>query len=142
MLVENQPRNAKHARLQARRDQRLHERLAGLEILAADRDVAVSCARSSSAGTIGGQVRRAVGERHAGFQRGVRVDLAGRDLRVVLHESFFERRERLVHRRRRVWNTSVEPHQIMTRREAPVVCLEVPDVVHQHSALSIFAGRL
>ena len=40
---------------------------------------------------VGGQVRRAVGEGHAALQRGVGVDLAGRDLGIVLAAGPFRR---------------------------------------------------
>ena len=50
--------------------------------------------------SVGGQVRRAVGVRHAEFQRGVGVDLAGRNLRIVLLQALLESLQGLVHGRR------------------------------------------
>ena len=47
--------------------------------------------------SIRGQVRRAVGERNTGFERGVGVDLARSDLRIVLHQAALEILQRLVH---------------------------------------------
>ena len=39
---------------------------------------------------VGGQIRSAVGVGHAGLQRGVRVDLAGRDVGIVLLQPALE----------------------------------------------------
>ena len=114
--------HSQHARLQSRRDQRLHEGLAGLEILAADRNVAVS-RQIQQRGNIGRQVRRAVGERHAGLQRGVSINLAGRDFGIVLAQTLLESLESLV-TAAGLWNTSVDPHQIITRRSTLVFLLE------------------
>ena len=122
-----------HARLQSRRDQRLHERLAGLEILAADRNVALA-RQFQQRRRIGGQIRRAVGERHAGLQRGISVNLAGRDLRIVLLQAAFEILQRLMHGARLVENfggPAPDHHQALT----PLVFAELPDVVHQHFRL-------
>ena len=75
-----------HASLQARRDQRLHEGLAGLEIFSADRNIAFA-RQIQQRRHVGGQVRRAVGERDAAFQRRVSVNLARRDVGIVLHQA-------------------------------------------------------
>ena len=89
--------HAQQARLQTRRDQRLHERLAALIILAAHRQIPVA-RQFQQRRHVRGQVRRAVGVRHAQFQRRVGVDLAGRDLRIVLLQPAFEILQRGVHR--------------------------------------------
>ena len=81
--------HAQHARLQAGRDQGLHEGLAGLEVLAADRNAAVA-RQFEQRRRIRRQVRRAVGIGNAHFQRGVGVNLAGRDLRVALLQAALE----------------------------------------------------
>ncbi len=88
--------HAEHARLEAGRDQRLHEGLAGLEILAADRDIAF--ARQVEQGRdVVGEVGGAVGEGDVRHQRGVGVDLAGSDVGIVLFEALLEGGQRLVH---------------------------------------------
>ena len=84
-----------HAHLQARRDQRLHERLAGLEIFSANGKAALA-RQIQQRRRIGGQIRSAVGERHAGLERRVCVNLAGRDFRIVLHQPAFEILQRLM----------------------------------------------
>ena len=48
-------------------------------------------------GQVAAEVRRAVGVRHAGSERGVRVDLARADLDVVVLEALLERLDALVH---------------------------------------------
>ena len=82
-------RHPQHARLQSRRDQRLHEGLAGLEILAADRNLAIA-SQLQQRRRIGGQIRRAVGVGHAALQRGIGINLAGRDVRIVLLQAALE----------------------------------------------------
>ena len=57
-----------------------------------------SRARSSSAGVSVVRLRSAVGERNSAFERRVSVDLAGRDLRIVLRQPAFEILEGLMHR--------------------------------------------
>ena len=83
------------AGLEARRQDRLHEGLAGLEVLAADRHVA-SRARARACRDVDSQVGRAVGERDALHHRGVGVDLARRDVVAVVLQALLEAAERLV----------------------------------------------
>ena len=95
MLVEYQPLRPSRRALKAGRQHGLHQRLAGLEILAADRQFAL--ARQFVHGrNIDGQVRRAVGEGHAFHQRGVGIDHRRRDVLVILLHRFFERLHALV----------------------------------------------
>ena len=92
-------RHPEHARLQPRRDQRLHKRLAGLEVLAADREIGLA-RELQQRRRVGGQVGRAVGVRNSHLERGVSVDLARRDIGIVVREPGLEGFQRLMHRRR------------------------------------------
>ena len=99
--VRREPaRHAEEARLEAGRDDRLHEGLARLEVLAGDRHAAL-LGELPRGGEVDGQVRRAVRERHALEEAGPRVDLRVRDAGVVVREALFERALRLVHGRGR-----------------------------------------
>src|ERR1035441_7333675 len=80
---------AQHARLQAGGDQGLHEGLAALEVLAANRQIHVA-RQFLEGGHVGGEMGRTVGVRDAGFERGVGVNLAGGDFRIVLLEARLE----------------------------------------------------
>ena len=80
---------AELARLEGRRQDGFHERLAGLEILAAHGYVAV-VGQLQQRRDIDGQIRGAVAERYAGHQRGVGVNHAGGNGRVVVLEAVFE----------------------------------------------------
>ena len=70
---------ADHPGLQSRGDDRLHQRLAGLEVLAGDRHAA-GPRHLLEGRDVDRQVRRAVGVRHAARDRGVRVDHGRRDV--------------------------------------------------------------
>src|SRR5215472_6553276 len=63
-----------HSRFQAGSHKGLHERLAGLEVLAAYREIAPASQFQKSR-CIRSQVGSAIGERHAALQRGVSIDL-------------------------------------------------------------------
>ena len=105
--------------LKAGREDGLHQRLAGLEILAADGSF-VLARQLVHRRDIDGQVRRAVGERHALLQRGVGVDHRGRDLLVVLASAPSRRLHATDAPRSARCKTSVDPHQMVTRRLAPL----------------------
>ena len=96
---------AQHARLQTRRDQRLHVRLAGLEVLAADGQITI--ARQPQQGrNVVRQIRRAIREWHPRHQRRVGVHLAGRDIGIVLGKAMFKGGQRLMHFHRLMKNLS------------------------------------
>ena len=59
--------DAEHPRLESGRDQRLHERLAGLEILAADGQLAFA-SEFEQRRDVGGQVRRAIRKRDSALE--------------------------------------------------------------------------
>ena len=54
------------------------------------------------------------------LQRGVGIDLAGRDLGIVLLQAALEILAAWRAPAAAWWKTSVDPHQIMTSRAAPV----------------------
>src|SRR5260370_24508513 len=87
--------DSQHARLESGSKQRLHESLAGLEILAANGYVAVF-GQIEQHRRVGGEVGCAVGEWHTGLERRVSVDLAGRDFGIVLAQACLKSCERLV----------------------------------------------
>ena len=74
---------AEQARLEAGREDRLHQGLAGLEVLAGDRHAVLLARSSMQRRRVDGQVGRAVGVGHAALERRVRVDLRRRDLRIA-----------------------------------------------------------
>src|SRR5262249_20896259 len=119
---------AEHPHLQARREQRLHERLAGLEILAANRDAALA-SELEQRRRVRGQVRCAISERNTRFQRGVSVDLARRDLRIVLHQPAFEILKRLMNRAGTMeyFGGSAPDHHLAS---AVILLAELGDVVY------------
>ena len=90
--------HAKQPCLQARGNHRLDERLAGLEILAHDRQL-LPLRQRHHRRHIGREVRRAIGVRHAFHQRRVGVNHARRNRRIVRFETLLERVDRLVRRR-------------------------------------------
>ncbi len=51
-------------------------------------------------GSIGGEVRRSVRVGDSALERGVRIDLAGRDIGIILREAGLESLERLMNFRR------------------------------------------
>ncbi len=115
------------------REQRLHPGLAGLEVLAGDGH-AEGPRRLDHARQVHRQVRRAVGVRHAALQRRVRVDLARRDVGVVVLQALLEGRQRLVHRRRLLVGLGrPAPHHHET--VAAVLRLERRDVVDERQRL-------
>ena len=83
------------ARLEGGRQDGFHERLAGLEILAAHGHLAV-VGQLQQRRNVHRQGRRAVAEGHAGHQRRVGVYHAGRDGGVVVLEALLEIAQRLV----------------------------------------------
>ena len=99
MLVEYQPSMPSRRAFRPGRQQRLHERLAGLEVLAGDGHAVLPRQLQQRRG-VHGQVGGAVGVRDAALQRGVGVDLRGGDLRVALAQALLEGGQRGVHRRR------------------------------------------
>ncbi len=85
---------------------------------------------SCSARNVDREVGSAVGEGHAFLQRGVGVDHGGRDHLIIARKPFSKASSD--------WCTlpglikvSVEPHQIMTSRSAPLDALELADIVAQ-----------
>ena len=115
MFVEYQPDEAEHAGLEHRGEHRLDQRLAGLEVLAADRDVALG-GELAQHRRVDGEVRRAVGERHALEQRGVGVEHRRGDRRVVGVDRRLERLEVHVRRAGLDVDLGATPHQIITTR--------------------------
>jgi hypothetical protein len=85
-------------RAQHRREHRLHERLAGLEVLACDGG-ALLLRELLERGDVDRQVRRAVRERDALLQRGPGVDHRRRDRRIVRRHRRLEPIELPVHPR-------------------------------------------
>ena len=98
MFVEYQPSTPSRSRLEARRDDGLDERLAGLQVLACERRTRLT-RQLEQGGHIGAQVRRGVRVRHAFLDRRVRVNHARRNRGIGVFESLLERRQRLVYRR-------------------------------------------
>src|SRR3569623_1279416 len=86
---------AEHARLEAGREDRLHQGLARLEVLAGDRH-ALLARELEQRGRIERQVRRAVGVRDAHLEARVRVDLRRRDVVVRRLQARLELLERAV----------------------------------------------
>ena len=97
MFVEYQPDRPSMRALQHRTDHRLDERLAGLEVLPRDRHVLLGRVLAHRV-DVDGEVRGAVGERHALLQRGVGVQHRRGDGRVVGVDRGFEGVERHVRR--------------------------------------------
>ena len=81
-----------HAGLEARGEKGLEPGLASLEVLAGDRHVLAS-GEFTHAGKIDGKVWCTVGERNMGHECGIRVDLARRDVLVVVAQAFFKGRD-------------------------------------------------
>ena len=133
--------DAEEARLEAGREDRLHQRLAGLEVLAADRH-AVLLGQLEQRGRVDGQVGRAVGVRHAALERRVGVDLRRRDLRIALRQPLLERGQRRVHGRRAaidLGRSAPHHHQPI----AAVVLLEALDVLdHLLGEIGLRLARL
>ena len=96
MLVEYQPSTPRSLRLEARRDDGLHPRLPGLQVLAGDRRAALG-GELEERRHIGAEIRRRVGVRNAFLDRRVGVDHARRDRGVALLEALLERRDAGVH---------------------------------------------
>ena len=88
--------DAEHARLQAGRDDRLHQRLAGLEVLAGDRRLRLARERVSGR-EIDGEVRRAVGVGDAFLQAGPGVDLTFEMFGSRAQQPLLEALDRLMH---------------------------------------------
>jgi len=86
-----------------------------------------------------GQVRCAVRVRNSHAQRGVGIDLAGRDFGVVLLQPALEFLQRLVYCGRPMKNLGrAAPDHGETGRSGAL--LEVPDVVHQHLGMVHFGA--
>ena len=75
------------------REDGLHQRLAGLEVLARDRRARL-LRELDQRREVGGEVRRAVGVRDPGLDRAVGVDHRGQDVGVALVEALLELLER------------------------------------------------
>ena len=88
--------DAEQPRLEARRDDRLDQRLARLHVLAGDRRLGMR-GQLDQRGNVGGQVRGGVGVRNALADGSVGVHHARRNRRVVRLEPALEARHRLVH---------------------------------------------
>ena len=115
MLVENQPETPSRRALKA------GARTVFMKVWPVLKSLpqmgAAFCFESSiMAGHVDGEVRRAVGEGHAFAQRGVGVDLRGRDADVVVLEALLERLDGLRGPAVGSMKISVEPHQIITTR--------------------------
>ena len=78
-----------HAGLESRSKKGLEPGLTSLEVLAGDRHVLAS-GEFTHAGKIDRKIRCTVGERNMGHECGIRVDLAGRDVLVVVAQAYFE----------------------------------------------------
>ncbi len=81
--------DAEQARLEGRCEHGLHEGLAGLEVLAAD-GCGILLGQLDHRGNVDGKIGCAVGEGDALTERGIGVDLRGRDADVVGLEALFE----------------------------------------------------
>jgi hypothetical protein len=89
-------RDAQHARLEGRRQHRLHEGLAGLEVLAAN-GCFFLLRQLNQRRNIDRQVGRAIGKGNSLAERGVGVDLRGRNADVVIFQALFKGLDRLMH---------------------------------------------
>ena len=124
--MEYQPSTPSSRALIPGRDDRLHPGLPGLEILADDRQLLL-LRQGHHRRDVDRQVGRAVGVRHVFHQRGVRVNHARRNGRVVRFERPFERvdrlmRARLLHEHFR----AAAPHH--HHAIEPMLFLEIADV--------------
>ena len=97
MLVEYQPSTPSSLRLEARRDDRLHPRLPGLQVLAGDRRTALG-GELEQRRNIGAEIRRRVRVRNAFLDRRVGVDHARGNRGIARLEALLERRHAGVHR--------------------------------------------
>ncbi len=82
MLVEYQPSTPEHPGLEARGQDRLHQGLAGLEVLAGDRHLVRPRPARAGPGCRGCRLGAPLAMRDALLQQGVGVDLAGGDVGV------------------------------------------------------------
>ncbi len=89
--------DAEQPRLESRRDDGLHPRLPGLQVLAGDRRAALR-GELQQRRNIGAEIRRRVGVRNAFLDGGVRVDHARGNRGVARLEALLERRHAGVHR--------------------------------------------
>jgi hypothetical protein len=129
MLVENQPVEAEHARLEARREDGLHQGLARLEVLAGDGRRA-RARELLQGGEVHREVGRAVGVGHALHDAGVGVDGARGDVGVVVAQALLEGLEGLVDRRRLAPGLGrAAPHGDAAVDVA--LALEAGDVLHE-----------
>ena len=80
---------AQQSSLQARRDDRLHERLAGLIVLAAERYIVLG-RQLQQRGNVGSQIGRTVGEGNSQLQRRIGIDHARCDFRARRLQALFE----------------------------------------------------
>ncbi len=88
--MEYQPRTPEHARFQAWRDDGLEQRLTRLQVLACDRDVPLT-GQLGKCRCIHSEVGSRVGERESLHDRGVGVEHARRDGRIVRVQCLLER---------------------------------------------------
>ena len=95
----NHPLQAEHPRLEAGRDERLHQRLPGLEVLARDRQATLP-GQFAERRHVDAEVRRTVRVRHTLHQRSVGVEHRGRDRLIVALHRRLEGLDRLVSLRR------------------------------------------
>ena len=133
--------HTEHAGLETRGQQGLHERLAGLEVLAGDRHAA-TLAQLEHARQVDRQVRGAVGERHVALQCRIGVDLARRDGRIIVLQTGLERLHRgVAWSRLGVGLGRAAPDHDQAR--AVVVDTEALDVVDQrHRLIPLRRDRL
>ena len=89
--------DAEHTSLEGRGQDRLDERLAGLEVLAADGCVHLARELSQS-GDINGKIGSSVGEGDAFLERGPGVEHGRRDAGIVVDQTFFKGFQRLMGR--------------------------------------------
>ena len=134
MLVENQP-VARPSILVFRpgADDRLHQRLPGLEVLAGDRH-ALTFGEGDDAGKVDRQVGGAVGERNPAHDRCVGVNLARRDVVVAIAQALLEGLDRQVHVGRfleRLGRRTPDHHEPV----AVVLGAEALDVGHERLGL-------
>ena len=131
MFVEYQPVDAEQPRLEARRDDRLDQRLAGLQILARRAAIRSSApARAAPARRRSGSAPRS---RTAcpSLNRRVRVNHARRNRRIVGLEALSRTPPATGAHGDSVMKISVLPHQTSTSRSQLVVGLELADVGDQ-----------
>src|SRR6266545_4875108 len=124
---------AEEPRMQHRRDGGLHERLAGLEVLAAG-DHRAAVRELAERRNVLREVRRAVQERDAGLERRPRVDHRRGDRRIAGVERRLERLQRQVRRAR----LGVDLRRAGPDHDgagAAVLLLERADVLHERFGL-------